>query len=312
VKEPNFFIIGAPKCGTTSMARWLAEHPNIYMSPVKEPNFFNTDDRWTVTRTLRQYEALFQDAGPDHIAVGEASVWYLFSREAVPNILAYCENPKFLVMIRNPIEMAYSLHQQELYSGNEHIKDFKKVWELQSKRANGLEISHFCVEPKRLLYGPACKLGEQLERLYNLVPDEKVLVLVLDDIKKNPRHEYIRVLNFLGVPDDGRVNFPVYNPAKEHRSPFIGKAIAFVGRTVGGWKKSLGIQRGFGVLNALNKANTRLRNRPPLDESTWQKLAEYFAEDIRKLSRLLERDLSHWLDFPSADQAEKSVSGDGR
>jgi len=311
MKKPNFFIIGAPKCGTTSMTRWLAEHPNIYMSPMKEPNFFNTDDRWTMTRTLHQYEALFRDAGPDHVAVGEASVWYLFSREAVPNILAYCENPKFLVMIRNPIEMAYSLHQQELYSGNEHIKDFQEAWELQSKRANGLEISRFCVEPKRLLYGPACKLGEQLERLYALVPDEKVLVLVLDYVRKNPRHEYIRVLRFLGVPDDGRTNFPVYNSAKERRSPFIGKAIAFFGRTVGGWKRSLGIQRGLGVLNALNKANTLQRNRPPLDERTWQQLADYFAEDIRKLLRLLERDLSYWLDFPSADQAENSVLRDG-
>jgi len=243
-RRPNFFIIGAPKCGTTSMARWLAEHPNIFMSPVKEPNFFNTDDRWTVTRTLRQYEALFRNAGPDHIAVGEASAWYLFSREAVPNILGYCEDPRFLVMVRNPIEMAYSLHQQELYSGNEHIKDFQTAWALQSERAQGREISRFCVEPKRLLYGPVCKLEEQLERLYTLVPKEKVLVIVLDDVKMNPRREYLKVLEFLGVPDDGRTNFPVYNPAKEHRSLFMGRIIAFVGRTVGAWKRSLGIQKG--------------------------------------------------------------------
>ena len=246
MKKPNFFIIGAPKCGTTSMARWLSEHPNIYMSPVKEPNFFNTDDQWTVTRTLRQYEALFRNAGPEHVAVGEASVWYLFSRVAVPNILTYCKEPKFIVMVRNPIEMAYSLHQQELLSGNEHIKDFRKAWELQPERAKGLEISRFCVEPKRLLYGPACKLGEQLERLWSLVPEERVLVIVLDDVKENPRREYLRVLEFLGVPDDGRNIFPVYNPAQEYRLPRLGKAIALVGRTVGMLKKKFRNPEGIG------------------------------------------------------------------
>lgn len=305
MKKPNFFIIGAPKCGTTSMAAWLYEHPNIYMSPVKEPNFFNTDDNWTVVSSLRQYEALFRDAQEHHLAVGEASVWYLFSQTAVPNILQYSPTSRFIVMIRNPIDMAYSLHQQELYSGNEHIRDFAKAWELQSMRLKGREVSKFCVELKRLLYGPACKLGEQLERLYRLVPKERVLVIVLDDVKEDPRREYLKVLNFLNVPDDGRQNFPRYNPAKTYRSWWLGRIIGLSGRMVGRIKRTFRVQKGVGVLNFINRVNTIRAPRPPLSKEMRAKLAAYFAEDIRLLSRLLDRDFSAWLSvegFPHSNR----------
>jgi len=295
VKRPNFFIIGAPKCGTTSLAKWLGDHPGIYMSPIKEPNYFNTDDKTCFVRSLRQYEALFHSARESHIAVGEASAWYLFSREAVPNILRYNPESRFIVMVRNPIEMANSLHQQELYSGNEAVKDFALAWDLQFKRARGLEIPRFCIEPKRLLYGPACKLGEQIARLYSMVPKERVLVIALDDIKENARREYLKVLEFLGVPDDGRTEFPVYNPAKTRRSPLLGKAIVLFGRTAGRIKRTVGIQGGLGILNTLNKLNTVRSPRPPLGKEMWFKLAAYFESDIELLSELLGRDLSSWL-----------------
>jgi len=86
MKKPNFFILGAPKCGTTSLAMWLSEHPNIFMCPIKEPHYFNTDGLQRI-KTLEQYESLFTDAKPEHVAVGEASTHYLYSKEAVPRIL---------------------------------------------------------------------------------------------------------------------------------------------------------------------------------------------------------------------------------
>jgi hypothetical protein len=88
LRKPTFFIIGAPKCGTTSLAAWLGTHPDAFMSPTKEPDFFNTDDRQGVT-SLSEYEELFREARNNHIAVGEASVWYLSSSHAVHNILDY-------------------------------------------------------------------------------------------------------------------------------------------------------------------------------------------------------------------------------
>jgi hypothetical protein len=76
VKTPNFFILGAPKCGTTSLAAWLAAHPAVYMSPLKEPAYFAADLK--VDRPgPQEYRALFSAAGDIHLAVGEASTCYL-------------------------------------------------------------------------------------------------------------------------------------------------------------------------------------------------------------------------------------------
>ena len=113
MKKPNFFIIGAPKCGTTSLANWLAEHPRVFFSDTKEPHFFCTDG-YTGVKTLKQYEKLFEDAKPHHLAVGEGSTHYLFSKVAVPNILVYNPDARFIVCLRNPVDMAPSLHSERL------------------------------------------------------------------------------------------------------------------------------------------------------------------------------------------------------
>ena len=96
--KPNFFIIGAPKCGTTSLWTWLVSHPNIFLPLEKEPHYFNTDDaRRGVLTSLEQFEALFRDVRDEHIAICEASVWYLSSRTAVRNILQYQPNARLIV-----------------------------------------------------------------------------------------------------------------------------------------------------------------------------------------------------------------------
>lgn len=130
MKKPNFFIIGAPKCGTTSLAAWLAEHPQIFMSPIKEPQFFNKDVGFPM-KSLQAYEKLFKDASSGHIAVGEATVLYLYSKVAVRNILDYNPDAKFIVCLRNPVDMAYSLHEQWFFNGIEDIEDFKEAWLMQ-------------------------------------------------------------------------------------------------------------------------------------------------------------------------------------
>jgi hypothetical protein len=88
MRKPNFFILGAPKCGTTSLWSWLRAHQDIFMSYVKEPNFFNSDDNLGISN-LTDYEELFRGASVSHAAVGEASVWYLSSAVAIQNILQY-------------------------------------------------------------------------------------------------------------------------------------------------------------------------------------------------------------------------------
>ena len=124
--KPNFFILGASKCGTTSMARYLAEHPDIFVSDPKEPHFFNTDFANRHTRYIKTYESYFRSASEYHMAVGEASVFYLFSHKAVSNILVYQPKARFVVMLRNPIYMVYSWHSEALQSFGETEADFER------------------------------------------------------------------------------------------------------------------------------------------------------------------------------------------
>lgn len=291
MKKPNFFIIGAPKCGTTSLAAWLAEHPQIYLSPRKEPHFFNTDHSYVLTPSLREYERFFRGAEPGHVAVGEASVWYLYSEEAVANVVGYAPDALFVVCLRNPVTMAPSLYEQQVFSGNEHVESFGEAWRIQEHRLRGELVSRWCREPRFLAYGRVCSLGSQLERLYDRVKPARVLTLVLDDIQENPRQEYLRILDFLGACDDGRSSFPTLNPAKELRSPLTRKAVMAVGKA----KRRLGLYRGLGVLRAIDRRNTLYRPRSPLTPELKHELQHYFAADVEKLSALLGRDLTGWL-----------------
>lgn len=291
MKKRNFFLIGAPKCGTTSMATWLAEHSSIYMPPIKDPNYFNTDHGNNYVRTLAEYDALFEGATKDNLVEGEASPAYLSSNEAVPNILLYNPAAKFLVLVRNPIHMAYSLHDQLCHDRCEHIDDFAAAWQLQGERAAGKCITLNCPEPSFLVYGKMCRLGAQLRRLYSRVSPERVHVVIFDDLKVNPRREYQRVLAFLRVPDDGRQKFLVHNQAKERKSHLLRQAVEWLGKG----KKKLGITKGIGLLNAIDRKNQRIRPRPPLKPETRQMLIDFFHDDVQLLGGLLRRDLSSWL-----------------
>lgn len=296
-KLPNFFIIGAPKCGTTSLAAWLSEHPNIYISPWKEPRYFDRDLKTRARISWDAYSALFENATGEHIAVGEATVWYLYSAEAVPNIERELGNCRYIVMVRNPVEMAYALHEQLTLNGAEHIRDFKRAWEMSPLRRQGRGFRPlFISEPKLLDYQEVCSLGKQLERLYTVVPRERVLVLVIDDLREDARREYLRVLDFLGVPDDGRTDFALRNPAKRVRSTFIQEFITIGMKLEVVLKSRLRIaptvSQIWWRMNAWNKVP---RPRPPMSPEMRQVLVSYFAQDVQKLSVLLNRDLSHWI-----------------
>lgn len=291
MRKPNFFVIGAPKCGTTSVASWLSEHPQIYMSPYKEPHHFNTDQNWVWTPERSKYEALFDAAKGEHSAVGEASAWYLYSRVAVCGIENYQPLARYIVCLRNPIEMAYSLHEQMVVSGNEHIENFAMAWDLSDERKHGRLVGRWCREPRHLAYGEVCKLGEQLRHLYAQVPRDRVHIVFLDDVKDDARACYLGILRFLGVSDTERTEFAVLNAAKERKSKVLRRLI----HALGDIKRGLGVSTRFGVLTAVNRMNIRYRARVPLSVSMRRTLCAHFADDIALLGTLTQRDLTHWL-----------------
>lgn len=291
MKKPNFFIIGAPKCGTTALAYWLSQHPDVFFSPRKEPHFFNTDGL-TGTKSLTEYETLFINAPSDCSAVGEGSTNYLYSRTAIPNILEYAPDARFIVCLRNPLEMAPALHGERLSQGRETETRFQYAWRLQHQRSQGLRIpATVAAEPYRLLYGDQCRLGKHLQRVYSMVAQERVHTMLLDDIRTAPEAEYKRVLTFLGLSKDQIVDFLPVNTATRTKSAAIARAV----RRLATVKKKTGIKASFSIARTLKSINTSSRPRKPFTKELYEELKQYFESDIHALSSLLDRDLTVWL-----------------
>lgn len=290
MKRPNFFVIGAAKCGTTSLTTWLNEHQNIYVCSPKEPGFFDTDLGRPNRLSIADYERLFLNASDEHIAVGEGSTGYIRSHVAVHNILSYNSDARFIVCLRNPIDMAVSLHSQLLREGTENVRSFEDAWNLQEQRRNGKGIPFFCDEPTKLQYGDVCKLGIQLERLLHVAPRERVHIVLFDDMVKSPLSTYEAVLRFLGVPYDGRAVFPASNPSRT-----VPRWMSLLMASVRETKRIMKINVSIGLLNGgwLDKMLSKNTSKN-ISLAMESRLQEYFSPDINILEKILRRDLSHW------------------
>jgi len=294
--KPNFFILGAPKCGTTSLDAWLAAHPRIFTAP-KEPDYFNRDPAAVDATSLRQYEALFAAAGDAHIAVGETSPKYLRHPHALANILRYNAAAKCIVLVRNPADMAMSWHAQQLMNDNEDVRDFETAWNLQDARRAGESIPRLCYAPANLRYADVCALGAQLKRVHNSVPAARVHVVVFDDLRAAPACVYRAVLKFLGAPDDGRAVFDLHNPGRLPRFRYVNRKLADAHAKLAQVKTALGIRRAFNtgaLVERLRRLNRRTDSRAPLRPEFRRALVEHFADEVRQLEELLGRDLSRW------------------
>lgn len=249
---PNLFIVGAPKCGTTTLAGWLASHPYAFMSVPKEPHYFNTDLRNRGYTDVGDYLGLFRNARRDDAAVGEASTWYLFSRSAIPTIESSVGQPRYIVMTRDPVEMVQSLYLHNKRHLHEDAGSLEEAWRLEHKRREGAGIPRSCKEPAFLLYREVCSLGLQVERMLGYVPASRILHIDLGDMRDNPADEYKRALWFLGLPHDGREDFRAQNEGRGVRSRTMQTVLL---RGGGGLRRVLGIRRGFGLVR-LNESKT--------------------------------------------------------
>lgn len=296
MKEPNFFLVGAPKCGTTALASYLSRHEQVFMSDPKEPHHFNIDHDYGRFKDDRAYMALFADASDAHRAVGEASVWYLYSEVAVPRILERYPHARIIVMLRNPVEMAVSLHQQKIFSGYETVRSFEAAWALQEDRRRGKSLPIWNPEPKLLLYRDACALGTQLEQLRLVVPGGQLLSILYDDFRADPRAVWLELESFLELDDDSREDFPVINAAKERRSLLL-KRINDVYSKI---RSVVGLSGfGTGIFTALNAWNAKKR-RYSISEGVAEQLIDAFADEISRLEVCLGRDLSAWRRVPGS------------
>jgi hypothetical protein len=197
---------------------------------------------------------------------------------------------KFIICIRNPAEMTWSMHGHHLFKGEENISDFEEAWGLQEKRKSGKNLPFRMRNPVRVQYAEACSLGSQLERLYSIVSKENVLVIFLDDMAKDPRSSYNETLTFLGIKSHS-VDFKIENSARERRFALVHQIISYAGKL----KSALGIPAfNTGLGKAIEKKNEKRSTRGPMPNHVRKMLEDFFSEETSKLETATGRDLSHW------------------
>lgn len=290
-KVPNLFIVGAPKCGTTALAQWLGEHKNVYMPKIKEPHYFSSE--YCLTPNTIQYAEIYQSWSQEAWAI-DASVWHLYSPYAVSNILRVRKDARFIVMLRNPIQMIPSMHSQQIFNGNELESDLSKALALNDIRIQGKEARVRPGYPSdHLAYYHSCALGWQIERFMALVDESQRHVILYDDFAASPERELKGVYDFIGLEPVMPTSFSRVNAAKIRRFPKLDHIV----KSLGHWKHRQGIQFGVGFLSWLRKVNRLEKMVDPLGEEIIHEIKFRLEEDVRRLEQCLGRDLSHWLFF---------------
>ena len=199
-RVPDFFIVGAPKAGTTAMYEYLRTHPDLYLPERKELRFFGSDldirDRQQLT--AEQYLAYFAPAPADAL-IGTAYVWYLYSRLAAEEIALFSPDARIIAMLRNPVSMLPALHGEHLANGNEDISDFTAALDAEPERRAGRRIPPHAHLPQGLWYTDVPRYAEQLERYFAVFGRDRVRVILFDDFVADIPATFRETLDFLGV-----------------------------------------------------------------------------------------------------------------
>lgn len=281
-RKPNFFLVGAPRSGTTALYSLLKQHPDVYLAILKEPHFFGTD--LTIQpHTIREpelYFGLFADAA-GHKRVGEGSVWYLTSTRAAREIRELVPEAKILVLLREPSEMAYSLYHLYRRTGNEDLPTFEEALAAQEDRREGRRIPAGTYFPEGLQYVEVARAAEKLERFFTAFGRERVHVILFEDFRRDNARVYREVLEFLDIDPEF---VPELDPARAAKRIQL-MAIQQLRRTDPRVRQRMsrdGIRQHSGPKGA------------PLSPELKARLRETFRPDVARLGELLGRDLSHW------------------
>lgn len=286
-----------PRAGTTALSAYLKNHPNIFISPMKEPCYFDFDFTKKNKLNLEKYLLLFKEADPKiHSAVGEASPTYLHSECAVSEILKFNPDAKFIAILRNPIDLLISLHAQRVFWGEENVVDLEKAWQMEAERKKGKNIPLFSADPKHFIYSEWIKAGFQVERLLSKVDKKNVKLIIFDDFIQFPEKTYTEVLSFLGVPPDGRKKFPKINERKSVNSIFLQQVLRYLIQSFSKIRSKFGLGlKSYGIATHLLMLNSKQTKEVSISEKFKSELKKYCSEDVVKLSELSGRDLTFWI-----------------
>ena len=254
---PNTYIIGAPKCGTTSLVAYLKSHPDIFIPDIKEPFFWSQDIDQSFSVSKEKYLSFYVDSKDYQISI-DASTSYCWSEKAILKILEENEKAKFIFMIRNPINMAFSWHAEMLFDQSAISNSILECWNVNFDEIASTKQGY--LGKKSLDYKFVCSLGNQLNYIKEIVPKQNLLIITLDDLKRDPSNVYNNCLKFLNLEKRGINNFQIHNSSKLRKDNFASRLSAIFTQTHNynlaryylKFKDFIGI-KGFGINKFLSK-----------------------------------------------------------
>ena len=292
---PNFLIVGAAKSGTTSIASYLQNNPQVFISAIKEPHHFIADQvKQSVQKVVasdEEYTSLF--AQTDAAARGEASVFYLYFHEvAIPKIIAKLgRDTKIIILLRNPVERAYSAYNFASALNAKENLNFPEALTKESERVSDPKVSPMLHYVRMGLY------SEMVKAYLDAFPN--CHIELFDDVKKDVEAMVGRLEDFLSVPRSSKEDFQVLNRGGlQWKYPFIGGVIKWTSSKSDFLKQRMPWLRS-GFRYCLRKVLQTKTS--PMDQQSRKYLENAFRDDVQKLAKLIDRNLDHWLpDDPNA------------
>jgi len=300
--RPNLFIVGAPKAGTTSLYEYIAGHPQVYMSPFKEPMYFCPDvhpfrDRhpFLYGADEARYLELFDNAHEERW-LGEATTRYLVSHQAAHLVSGYSPEARAIVMLRNPVELVHALHNERVSQGSEPLVDFEQAMAADERRSRGIDLPGSMNELSAV-YRESARFAQPLQRWFDALGRDRVHVIVFDDFAADGRAALRATLEFLGVDADYEpATFAARNPSHRQRRN-VRRALdsrmgTFLSDDVA--RRLLGSNARARLAYRFRKSrfNRRTIKRQPMGAELRRQLEAEFGPDVAAVGKMLDRDLA--------------------
>jgi hypothetical protein len=287
VTQPSVFIVGAAKCGTSAMYRYLGAHPGVFAPELKEPHHFDTDLLMPdAVRDRPTYEQLYSARAPAQIAI-DATVGYMYSRVAARAIHAFNSDARVLVLLRNPVDFIHALHQHQIWAGTEPLRDLREALAAEPARIRGEHIPWGRGFRAGLFYRDRARFAGQVERVVDAFGSGRVRVILQEDLRRSPADTYADTLRFLGLDDSHRPSFAPVNERRTVRSvPVHRLAMALTRSRI----YPLLRQPLRRLYLTTNVPDVHLR----MDPEVRKVLQDEFGPEIDRLARVIGRDLSAW------------------
>lgn len=286
-KWPDFFIVGAPRAGTTSLYEYLKQIPEIFLPEIKEPNYFSIsiDPTLLLSKPIRdksKYLKLFESIKEEKL-IGEASPTYLWDPKAPTLICQANPKSKIIIILRNPIERAFSHYLMLVGHGNITSNFMKEVKE----SINSKEDDYSGRIIKAGLY------ARQVKRYFDLFGKDNVQVLIFEEFFSNTKESLKNLLGFLNIQAEfPEISFEIFNPFTVPRGKIANSILKSNSiRSIG--KKILPQSIGQTVVK---KVLGKEAEKPSMSDEEKEFLRNYYFNDIKELEKILDRSLP-WKDF---------------